>query len=223
MGYNDIIPERRLFNSSTTERQQLSSCYLASMDETPLNTVSSLRKKANHASSLRCDTLICVIENPSNIENIGTVLRNIDALGISKLYVINQAAKMKQKYKDIQSTLKRVSVSADRWVYVHPFATTLECVAHLVKNNYISLGTSPHIKGGVNMPLYDSDYTNYKKLAIWFGNEAKGLSTEALATCAGCIQIHMAGIVESLNLAVSTGIVLSYIAHCRREYKNDKK
>lgn len=203
-------------------------------------TITSLRQRANHAASLRCNTLIGVIEYPCNIENIGTVLRNIDALGVSKLYIITNNKELltyfennkpgrksvddvvnKIANKKIPNTLARVSVSADRWVYVRPFETTAECVAYLAKHNYVSLGTSPHIKGGVNMPLYETDYTSYKKLAIWFGNEAKGLSSEAISSMAGCIQICMAGIVESLNLAVSTGIVLSYIAYCRRQYEKN--
>ncbi len=36
----------------------------------------SLRNKADYASMKRCHTLICVLEDPANITNVGLVLRN---------------------------------------------------------------------------------------------------------------------------------------------------
>ena len=51
---------------------------------------------------------------------------------------------------------------------------------HLEKNGFISLVTSPHVKGLRNVVLHDHDYTPYKKLAIWFGNE-EGASVRRLS------------------------------------------
>lgn len=39
---------------------------------------------------------------------------------------------------------------------------------------------------------------------MWFGNESKGVSEEAVETADVCIRIPMRGIVESLNLGTST-------------------
>lgn len=202
--------------------------------------MSSLRQKADQASKLRCNTLIAVIEYPANIGNIGALIRNIEALGISKLYLItdNQlifdhfknnkpgrinTANLKSLSKEqiqLHKLLDNTSSSANRWIYVHPFIKTSDCINHLIKNNYISLGTSPHIEGVTNYSLYETNYTIYKKLAVWFGNEQKGLTQEAFDHCSGRLQIKMSGIVESLNLAVATGIVLSYISHCRQHYNH---
>lgn len=62
-----------------------------------------------------------------------------------------------------------------------------------------------------------------KKLAVWFGNEARGISDTAVSHSAACVQIEMYGIVESLNLATSTGIVLYEITKQRREYQKTHK
>ena len=52
------------------------------MEESPRKKQrTSLRQKADRAKTKRCNTLVCVLENPQNSSNIGAVLRNIDALG----------------------------------------------------------------------------------------------------------------------------------------------
>jgi len=186
----------------------------------------SLRVKADNARNIRCCTLICVLENPTSIENIGTVIRNIDFLGISKLYIVsskftkNNFPELGRHNKNPSNMLYRTSVSAVQWVYIHHFSTTSECFEYLEKNNYSSLCTSPHIKEQTNLPLLSSNFTKYKKLAIWFGNESHGISSEAIYKSQGCIQIEMCGIVESLNLAVCTGIILHFIASQRRQFSS---
>ena len=51
---------------------------------------SSLRKKADRAKQFRSHTFICVLENPKNIGNLASVMRNVDALGATKLYVVTE-------------------------------------------------------------------------------------------------------------------------------------
>ncbi len=82
----------------------------------------------------------------------------------------------------------------------------------------MSIVTSPHVKGRENIVLHEGDYTQ-NKLAVWFGNEAKGISNLAVENSKFCINIPMYGFIESLNLATSTGIVMYEITKQRREYQ----
>ena len=50
----------------------------------------SLRKRADKIKPFRCKNLIAVLENPKNINNIGTAIRNINALGVEKIYVVDE-------------------------------------------------------------------------------------------------------------------------------------
>ena len=50
----------------------------------------------------------------------------------------------------------------------------------------------------------DSD----KKYAIVMGNEVKGVQQEVVNACDGCIEIPQYGTKHSLNVSVTTGIVL---------------
>jgi len=44
----------------------------------------SVRKRADAIKAFRCKNLIAIIEDPSNVKNIGTVIRNANALGVEK-------------------------------------------------------------------------------------------------------------------------------------------
>jgi tRNA (guanosine-2'-O-)-methyltransferase len=190
-----------------------------SVDEFEEEPKRSLRQKANNAKILRCKTLICILENPRNLQNVGTVIRNIDTLGIGKLYIVDGFKLLPNDWESIRKMkeLKHVSSTANKWAFVKRFDTTKECFEHLKENNFTSICTSPHIKGQNNVELYQGDFTQ-SHLAVWFGNESHGISTEVIDNCAQCVQIEMSGIIESLNLACSTGIVLWHIAQKRREY-----
>ena len=179
----------------------------------------NLRHKANYAKKFRCNTLICVLENPRFLNNVASVIRNIDTLGIGKLYVIDGYNILPQIWETMRTnkTLNCISSSAVKWAYIKKFETTSHCISYLRKNNFTSIITSPHLKGIKNTFLSNGRFT-HKKLAVWFGNESKGVSQEVIDNCIECIQIEMSGIVESLNLAVSTGIVLYTIAQQRRKY-----
>lgn len=185
---------------------------------------SALRQRADEIREFRCKNLIAVIENPKNIKNIGTVIRNVNALGIEKTYVVDGAGVLADDWEEIRTTrsISKSSASAVKWSFVKRFDNTNACLEHLEKNNFVSLVTSPHMKGKKNSYLDETDFTVYKKLAIWFGNETIGISDVAVENSELCINIPMYGIIESLNLGTTTGIVLYEVAKQRRAYVNDK-
>lgn len=164
---------------------------------------------------------ICVLENPTDIVNIASAMRNISAFGVEKLYVVGDN-KLVRDFKTSRNHkhLKNVSVGASKWVFVRQFDTTADCIAHLRKNRYTIAVTSSHIKDRENVSLYEETFTQ-KRLAVWFGNESRGVSNEASEAADMCIQIPMGGIVESLNLGTSTGIILGYISYQRLRFIYD--
>lgn len=184
----------------------------------------SLRQKADYAKTGRCKNLIAVLEEPKDIKNIGTVIRNINALGVEKLYVVSSTRIIPDEWEKMRTKkdLLGTSVSAVKWTFVKVFKTTEECLAHLEKNGFVSIVTSPHIKGKTNVILQHGDFTQ-GKLAVWFGNESRGITDVAVSHSDACVQIEQYGIIESLNLATSTGIVLYEITKQRRAYQNAHK
>lgn len=178
------------------------------------------RKRADAIKGFRCKNLIVVLEEPENPRNIGTVIRNVNALGAEKVYVIDPRRVLSDHWQELRSEpkLAKLSVSAVKWTFVKRFDSTEECLAHLQNNCFVSIATSPHVKGKVNRLLHEVDFAEHAKLAVWFGNEAHGLSDRALQASALCVSVPMFGMVESLNLATSSGIVLYEVTKQRREY-----
>jgi tRNA (guanosine-2'-O-)-methyltransferase len=185
----------------------------------------SVRKRAEAIKPYRCKNLIAVIENPDEMRNIGTVIRNVNALGVEKAYVVDPRRSLPDDWQDMRErkSLSATSVSAIKWSFVKRFDSTEACIAHLQKKGFVSLVTSPHRKGRKNGILHELDYTKYTKLAIWFGNEGQGISDLAVEHSEMCIGIPMFGMIESLNLGTSSGIVLYEVTKQRRDYQNRYK
>lgn len=183
---------------------------------------STVRKRADEIKPFRCKNLIAVIENPTDIKNIGTVIRNVNALGVEKAYVVDTRGSLPDDWQELRErrSISKVSVSAVKWTFVRRFDSTDACFDHLEKKGFTSIVTSPHVKGKESIWLHEGDYTAHTKLAVWFGSESMGISDRAVERSAMCVSIPMFGMIESLNLGTSSGIVLYEVAKQRRDYQS---
>jgi tRNA (guanosine-2'-O-)-methyltransferase len=182
----------------------------------------SVRKRADAIKPFRCKNLIAVIENPSDIKNIGTVIRNANAMGVEKVYVVDPRKSLPDDWQDLRErrSISKLSVSAVKWTFVKRFDSTDACFDYLESKNYTSIVTSPHVKGKASIFLDEGDYTTQTKLAVWFGSEAIGISDRAVERAEMCVSIPMFGMIESLNLGTSSGIVLYEVTKQRRAYQS---
>jgi tRNA (guanosine-2'-O-)-methyltransferase len=185
----------------------------------------TLRARANKIKDYRCKNLIAVIELPDDIRNIATIIRNVNALGVEKAYVVTDQKLLPDAWEEMRTKrkLSAISASAIKWSFVKKFNDTNSCMDHLEKNGFVSAVTSPHVRGRKNVVLHEHNYMLYKKLAVWFGNEGTGVSQDAVQRSEFCINIPMYGIIESLNLGTSSGIVLYEITKQRREFQLNLK
>ena len=185
----------------------------------------SLRARADRIKNFRCKNLIAVIEQPEDLRNIGTIIRNVNALGVEKAYVVTDRNILPDDWQEMRDRpkLSALSASAIKWSFVRKFKDTESCFEHLEKKGFVSIVTSPHTKGRKNVILHEADYTKLKKLAVWFGNEGIGISRLALERSEFCVNIPMFGIIESLNLGTSSGIVFYEITKQRRAFQEKLK
>ncbi|WMI68521.1 TrmH family RNA methyltransferase [Mangrovimonas sp. YM274] len=165
--------------------------------------------------------LIAVLENPNYIMNIGTVIRNVNALGVDKLYVIDGLNRLESDLEQLRQrkSILKHSKGAVKYTHVQRFDTSIECLDLLEQQGFCNVATSPHSHGVQHYHLPESPLTQ-PLLAIWFGDEANGLSDTILQRCQFCISIDMMGNVESLNLATATGIVLYEALRQRHQLKS---
>lgn len=194
-------------------------------EEEPKKSKPSVRARADAIKPFICKNLIAVIEDPKDIVNIGTVIRNVNALGVEKVYVVDPHNKLPDDWQEMRDkkSLSGTSVSAVKWSFVKRFDSTADCFDHLEKKNFHSVVTSPHVKGQTNVWLHEGDFTEHTKLAVWFGNETRGISERAVKRSDACVAIPMFGMIESLNLGTSSGIVLYEVSKQRREYQSKYK
>jgi len=190
--------------------------------EEKIKSKSSVRDRADEIAPFRCKHLIAVLECPSDIKNIGTVIRNVNALGVEKVYVVDPRRTLSDDWQELRDrkALSKTSVSAVKWTFVKRFDSTDACFDHLERKGFKSIVTSPHVKGRENVLLHEGDYTAFTKLAVWFGSEAVGISDAAVERSEMCVNIPMFGMIESLNLGTSSGIVLYEVTKQRREYQS---
>lgn len=140
-----------------------------------------------------------------DIRNVGTVIRNVNALGVEKIHIVDSRKALPDDWQEMRKrkSLSETSVSAVKLSFVKRFDRTEQCLEHLEKNRFTSVVASPHIKGKENDVLHEADHT-CPRLAIWFGNESRGVSDLAVESSEFCVSIPMFGMIESLNLGTTT-------------------
>src|SRR3954462_14493842 len=104
----------------------------------------SARQRADEIKPFRCKNLIAVLECPTDVKNIGTVIRNANALGVEKIYVVDPRRSLPDDWQDLreQKSVSKTSVSAVKWTFVKRFESTDECFDYLESKNFRSIVTS---------------------------------------------------------------------------------
>jgi len=163
-------------------------------------------EKIKRVLSLRQPDLRIVLEEVKNIHNASAVVRTCDAAGILYVDIISAA-------EEPFPVNEAVSTRAEKWIDFCYHTSTEACLWKLKERGFKIAATHLTEKA---VPYTDLDYV--QPLAIVFGNEAEGISDEALSLADYIIKIPMLGMVQSLNLSVSVGIIL-YEAMKQRQEK----
>ncbi len=143
--------------------------------------------------------LIVVLDNIRSLNNVGSVFRTSDAFLIEKIYLCGITATPPNK--EIHKTALGATESVD-WEYVED---TVELVEKLQTENIKVLA----IEQAENSTKLDTFYPEKdQKYAIVMGNEVKGVQQEVVNASDLCIEIPQLGTKHSLNISVTTGVVL---------------
>ena len=143
--------------------------------------------------------LIVVLDNIRSLNNIGSVFRTSDAFLIEKIYLCGICATPPNK--DIHKTALGATESV-AWEYVED---TLTLVEKLKKENIKVLA----IEQAENSTKLNAFHPKKnEKYAIVMGNEVKGVQQEVVDASDLCIEIPQLGTKHSLNISVTTGVVL---------------
>ncbi len=158
--------------------------------------------KKNHIDRVienRTRHLTVVLEDIHKPHNASAVLRTIECFGLQDYHIIES----KKQYR----ISPHVAKGAGKWVDIHRYnhlkgEDTQTCINQLRDKGYVICVTSP--KPGGFTP---EDVPLQKKLAVFFGNELRGLSETALKEADMHLHIPMWGFTESLNVSVSASLI----------------
>lgn len=165
----------------------------------------------------RSRKVLTVFENTHHAHNISAILRSVDSFGFLDLFFIYSNPEMRFRVSDA------IDRGSSQWLFPKRFNSISSCAEILKKNNYkIALVSLPdfsrtHQDYKKNTPSFSSSefskehFLNYfedHKVAIVFGSELMGLSSEWGRYVDMYVHVNMFGFTESLNVSVCAGILL---------------
>ncbi|MGB7201573.1 MAG: RNA methyltransferase [Pyrinomonadaceae bacterium] len=140
--------------------------------------------------------LVLCLNEINNPSNLGAVLRTAEAAGVTKVMISNNSA------DPFSPKALRASMGSAFRLNITTGCEFDEAIQSAVKNNLHTVGAD----ASSTRNYTDVDWTKPRMLVI--GSEAHGLSPEQKETLDELVCIPMANGVESLNLAVSVGVLL---------------
>ena len=143
--------------------------------------------------------LAVVLDEVRSLHNIGSVFRTSDAFLVDCIYLCGITAT--PPHPEMHKTALGAEFTVD-WKYVN---NAVDAVDNLRKEGYIVYSIE-QAEGSIMLDQLELDKT--KKYAIVMGNEVKGVQQEVVNACDGCIEIPQYGTKHSLNVSVTTGIIV---------------
>jgi len=154
------------------------------------------KEKLTKALSRRQPDLQVVLEGVTIAHNASAVARTCEAVGALNLHIISP-------YPEKVIFNEAITTRAEKWLLIHFHQTTTQAL-NLLKGQGLKIAVTT--LSPLALPYTELDYC--QPLALVFGNEAEGVSAEALSLSDYQIHIPMVGLVQSLNLSVSAAIIL---------------
>ena len=139
-----------------------------------------------------------VLDNVRSALNVGSVFRTSDAFLIENIILCGITATPPNK--EIRKAALG-STDSVNWKY---FKNTTDAVQQLIKEGYYVLGVEQVEKS----TLLNEFKLPKKPIAIIMGNEVNGVDQQVIDLCNEVIEIPQFGTKQSLNIAVTTGVVI---------------
>ena len=150
--------------------------------------------------SSRTRYLTVALEDVYQLHNTSAVIRSCDVFGIQEDHLVEGRFGNRLD--------KKIAMGAQRWVDLHRYASSGECIRALRRRGYRILATTPRPD---STPL--QNVTLEAPTALFFGTEKEGLSPEVLEEADGSLYIPMFGFTESLNISVAAAIILQELSN----------
>lgn len=136
-----------------------------------------------------------VLEDIYQSHNASAVLRSCDCFGVQDVHVVEQ--------RNSFNPAGDVAVGSSKWVDYYKHSDIQLAYAHLRSKGYRIVATLPH-----EDDTFISDLDLSRPVALVFGTELTGLTSEAIAGADAYVKIPMYGFTESFNISVCAALSL---------------
>jgi len=162
-------------------------------------------ERVTRVLSSRQPDLRVVLEGVTIAHNASAVIRTCDASGVLYLDIISPNP-------ELVEFNEAITTRTEKWLEIKVHSSSRECLTRLKKEG---LKIAAAHLGEASIRYTELDYA--QPLVLVFGSESEGISEESLRLADYRIKIPMVGMVQSLNLSVSVGIILYEAFKQRRE------
>jgi len=148
---------------------------------------------------------IIILDNIRSAHNVGSIFRTADGAGVKKIYLLGYTPAPIDRFGRKQTEIAKTSLDASEFVSWEsvPSGSELSLIQTLKSAGYqiVAVEQSPQAVDFYNFKVPD-------KVCYILGNEVNGVGEELLKVVDTIVEIPMAGKKESLNVSVTTGIIL---------------
>lgn len=144
-----------------------------------------------------------LLHNVRSAHNVGSIFRTADAAGVSKIFLSGYTPRPLDRFKRPQKEIYKTALGAAEYVPWEYRKDPVSIIRELRLQKYRIVG--------VEQDARSRDYRRYarrRSTLFIFGNEVRGISPRLRALCDELLEIPMRGKKESLNVAVTAGIIL---------------
>ena len=143
--------------------------------------------------------LVVVAENIHSPENVGSIFRICDALGVLKLYLTGISPKLDNR------KVKKTSRSTHEYLASEHVANTQELIHQYKEKGFTCLGLEITSSSEV---IHQYTFFGKQKYMLVIGSERNGIQADTLEALDGAVHIPMFGNNSSMNVATALGIGL---------------
>ena len=143
--------------------------------------------------------VVVVLDNIRSLHNVGSVFRTADAFRLEGIYLCGITARPPHR------EMEKTALGATDTVNWHYFEDTVAACMALRADGFL-LTAVEQAEGST--PLNEWSPKADRKYALILGNEVKGVQQKVIDVCDTCLEIPQYGTKHSLNVSVSSGMVL---------------
>lgn len=152
------------------------------------------------ASKQKQYPLILLLDSIQDPQNLGAILRSAECFGVDGVLITTHQS------SPITETVEKTSAGAINHLKIAKVTNLVQEIKFLKENGFWIVGST--------LGKNSQDYTtiDYKMpVALVIGNEEKGIRDLVAKNCDFLVHIPMKGKIQSLNVSVAAGILLSQV------------